>query len=75
MKNIKAMNMICIKSRIVGNNHTIKGKQYYVDRDTIYTDEEGDTYGTFYNKKGQFMGNYLLKRFKTNILSCDLQVE
>lgn len=71
MKNINAMEVICMKSK----NQTKKGYGYYIDKMSIYTDENGDAYGCCYNGKGEKAGNVNLNRFHTTILNLIITIK
>lgn len=71
MKSINVMEVICLKSK----NKTRKGWGYYIDKLSIFTDENGDTYGDCYNGKGIWVGKVNLNRFKTTILNLIITIK
>lgn len=56
------MPVICIKSGKY-YNHGEEGKKYFIDRTSIYIDNDGDAYGILYNETKDPLANICLKRF------------
>lgn len=71
MKIINVMEVFCMESK----NKTIKGYGYYIDKLSIFTDEDGNTYGCCYNGKGKCVGNVNLNRFHTTIPNLTIAIE
>lgn len=62
------MRVECIQEReFVSGEKTIVGGIYYVDKDSIILDVDGDAYGDVYadEEKRHYLGRKLLKRFRT----------
>lgn len=64
------MKVMCIQERQGGiPDETKVGEIYYVDRDSIYLDSDGDAYGEVFADKERhiLLGNKRLNRFQTMV--------
>lgn len=71
MKSINVMEVVCMRSK----NKTKAGYGYYIDKTSIYTDEDRDTFGDCYNEKGVWVGRVNLNRFKTTIPNLNISIK
>lgn len=66
---IEYMKVVCISERKSCMSGVKVGVTYYVKRDSIYMDCDGDAYGEVYSDildpAPRFVGNMLLKHFQT----------
>ena len=59
------MKVICISERKSNFSQIEKGQFYKIDIQSIWIDSDGDAYGSVYDENGVFIGNMLLKHFKS----------
>lgn len=63
MKNIAMLPVHCISIRESNPTQIVIGKQYEIDRLSIWIDRDGDAYGVVYDCMGNRVGEMLLKHF------------
>ncbi len=56
--------VICRSPRVTCANQLKVGEHYYIDRNTLYIDRDGDAYATVLKEDGLEVGNMLLSHFK-----------
>ena len=59
------MDVVCIEKRESNINQIIEGDYYYIDRNSIWIDSDGDAYGEVYNDRGEDIGQLKLSHFCT----------
>ena len=63
MKNIAMLPVRCISIRESDLSQITIGREYVIDRLTIWMDSDGDAYGVVYDSAGNRVGQMLLKHF------------